>query len=149
MCSIFVYNIVSHNFRFPFSFQDITLVFLIMFNYANTFQLWNLFINSNKRSDILKTNRKLKILRDYSLDSHVMYIMTIRFINFVQSFLRNIIFRYFHSIHNFHIFSFPNKSKMLSSLDSTLITITNVSTPSFIYLYNSFSTEANEHAICI
>ena len=26
MCNIFIYSIVSHNFQFPFSFQDIILV---------------------------------------------------------------------------------------------------------------------------
>ena len=30
VCNIFIYNIVPHNFQFPFSFQDITTVCLIL-----------------------------------------------------------------------------------------------------------------------
>ena len=36
VCDILIYNIISHNFQFPFSFQDITSVCLLMligFNY--------------------------------------------------------------------------------------------------------------------
>ena len=55
-------------------------------------------------SDILKTKKKLGIVRDNVVDYNVMYTMTGRIMNSMQHFLININFYYFFII--FHIFSY-------------------------------------------
>ena len=45
------------------------------------FKLWNLFINSNKMSDIYKTKKKQETMRDNIVDYNVMHIMTRRIVN--------------------------------------------------------------------
>ena len=63
--------------------------------YVNRFSFWNLFINFNKMNDILKTKKKLGIVRDNVVDYNVMYTMIGRIMNFMQYILININFSYF------------------------------------------------------
>ena len=55
-------------------------------------------------SDILKTKKKLGIVRDNVVDYNAMYTMSGRIMNSMQYFLININFCYFFII--FHIFSY-------------------------------------------
>ena len=80
--------------------------------YVYEFWLRNLFVNSNKMSDIKKTKKKLGIIRDNIVDDDVMHSMTSRIMNSMQYFLMNINFSYFSF---FHIFYFLNSFKMLAS----------------------------------
>ena len=59
-------------------------------------------------SDILKTKKKLGIVRDNVVDYNVMYTMSGRIMNSMQYFLVNINFFYFFIIfHNFSQILFP------------------------------------------
>ena len=64
----------------------VVMVILLLFVeiYVCGFYLWNLFINSNKKSDILKTKEKRKIMLHNIVDYNVMHTMRSRIINSVQ-----------------------------------------------------------------
>ena len=85
-----IHSIVISN--FPLVFQILLLFDEI---YVYMFELWNLLIKSTKKSDIIKTKVKLKIMRDVIVDYNAMHTMTGRIMKSVQWCLRNVNISYF------------------------------------------------------
>ena len=98
--------------------------------YSNT----DAIFQTNK-SDILKTEEELKIIRDYIVDINVKHTIAVRSMKSVQYLLRYMYF-IFNNFSYFYIFSmffsFPNSFKMLYFKDSILMSIISLSIFTFL-----------------
>ena len=108
MCVTYSFTILSLIiFNFPLVFK-ISLLFVEIYVYM--FKIWNLFINSNKTNDILKT-KKIKIMRANIEEYNMMNNMTSRIINSVQCFFKEhhflLFFTLFHNLSYFSYIIFP------------------------------------------